>query len=58
MGGDAIIELDIRLEVDIMNLEEYNARTKEYRTKQEELQKRIDKITINEVDNSKRNFKK
>ena len=43
---------------DIMNLEEYNARTKEYRTKQEELQKRIDKITIYEVDNSKRDFKK
>lgn len=43
---------------DIMNLEEYNIRIKEYRSKQEELQKRIDKLTINEVDNSKRDFKK
>ena len=41
-----------------MNLEEYNIRTKEYRSKQEELQKRMDNLTINEVDNSKRDFKK
>ena len=43
---------------DSMTIEEYNIRTKEYRTKQEELQNKIDELVVNEIDNTKRNFEK
>lgn len=43
---------------DSMTLEEYNIRTKEYRTKQEELQNKIDELVVNKIDNTKRNFEK
>ena len=43
---------------DSMTLEEYNIRTKEYHTKQEELQNKIDELMVNKIDNTKRNFEK